>query len=163
MHYLDQTGNYYIGERAPGGISVNAKPSKNYKLKANWKTSTPNVWEHDISIPRAEKIKAIDEKTSSLIAQGFTFDGHQFSLSIAAQQNISTLQMLVDKELLDPQSPLSTIDDQVYMLQRADAPAFIQAAYARVFPTKIAGTMLKAQVMTAETEEAINAITDSRT
>lgn len=162
MHYVDQQGNYYIGERAPGGISINARPSKNYKLKENWKTSVPNVWEHDISIPRAEKIKAIDEKTSSLIAQGFTFDGQQFSLSIAAQQNISTLQTLLDKNLLDPESPLSTMNDTVYMLAREDAAAFIAAAYARVFPTKIAGSLLKAQVMQIGTEEGLAALEDTR-
>lgn len=48
MHYLDQTGNYYIGEQAPGGISVNAKPSANYKLKEDWKTQIPDVWEFDL-------------------------------------------------------------------------------------------------------------------
>lgn len=49
MHYLDQQGNYYTGEQAPGGISVDPKPSSNYKIKATWKSSIPDVWELDLS------------------------------------------------------------------------------------------------------------------
>lgn len=59
MHYLDQQGNYYTGEKAPGGIEINAKPSGSHKLRADWKFCIPNVWELDLDGLKQSKITLI--------------------------------------------------------------------------------------------------------
>jgi hypothetical protein len=60
--YIDSQGNYYTGEKVPGGIEVNAKPSANYKLKSDWTTQIPDVWEYDIE---GAKVKLIQEAKDS--------------------------------------------------------------------------------------------------
>lgn len=62
MYYLDQQGNYYTGEKASGGISVNQKPSINHRLKEDWKTQIPDVWEFDSQVLKQKLIqKAMDD------------------------------------------------------------------------------------------------------
>lgn len=163
MFYVNDKGNLQVGEHpGEGWIQVNDPKSSYYKLKPNWKECIPDVWELDLDKIKTDKLAAIDAKTSELIAQGFSFDGKQFSLSANAQQNLATIQTLIDKDLLDPESPLSTIDDELYILRKEDAPGFVQAGYARVIPTKMLGSGLKGQVVAATTQEAIESIVDSR-
>ena len=61
MHYLDQQGNYYTGEQAPGGIAISPRPSIAYALKADWKSHLPDVWELSLS-------SAVAPKKASLFA-----------------------------------------------------------------------------------------------
>lgn len=49
MSFLNSDGQYFSGEKAPGYIAVDVKPSENYKLKTNWYASIPDVWELDLS------------------------------------------------------------------------------------------------------------------
>lgn len=152
----------YEGCNDGNSIEIPKCPGKYYSLKNDWINNIASPWEVDLAKLKVDKIKAIDAKTSELIAQGFSFDGKQFSLSANAQQNLATIQTLIDKDLLDPESLLSTIDDELYILRREDAPGFVQAGYARVIPTKMLGSGLKGQVVAATTQEAIESIVDSR-
>lgn len=162
MHYLDQQGNYYTGERAPGGIEVNSKPSSGHTIKENWRTNIPDVWELKISTLHLSLNAKIDTKTQQLISVGFTFDGKQFSLSDNAQRKLLILQNLITMNALDPQTPMSALDDSVYMLARENAQAFVAAGYARLSGLIQSGTALKGQVLAAESEEEVNAIQDTR-
>lgn len=73
MHFLDQQGNYYSGEKAPGGIEVSAKPSANYKLKEDWRSQIPDVWEFDLGILKASLLSKInldaDVKFTEILAK----------------------------------------------------------------------------------------------
>ena len=105
--------------------------------------------ETEVEALRVIKCREIDRNTQALIAQGFTFDGKQFSLSQNAQAKIADIEKLADKNLLDPETPLSTIDDDVYLLQKTDAMNFVAAAYHRKYQVAvIPGTLLKGQIKT---------------
>lgn len=59
MHYLDQQGNYYTGEQAPGGIAISPRPSAAYTLKTDWKSQLSDVWELNLSSAVAPKKAAL--------------------------------------------------------------------------------------------------------
>lgn len=69
MHYLDQQGNYYTGEKAPGGIEVNLRPSSDYVLKADWKAQIPDVWEYGIATARATASAALFRACEARLAE----------------------------------------------------------------------------------------------
>lgn len=118
--------------------------------------------ETELEAMRIIKCREIDSNTQELIAQGFTFDGKQFSLSTNAQAKIADIEKLADKDLLDPKTPLSTKTDEVYQLKKADAIAFVTAAYNQKYQVAIIpGTLLKGQVKT-KTLAQLESFTDER-
>lgn len=69
MHYIDQQGSYYTGEKAPGGIEVNPRPSSAHVLKAEWKTQIPDVWEYAFSAARAAAVAALFKACEARLAE----------------------------------------------------------------------------------------------
>jgi hypothetical protein len=71
--YIDSQGNYYTGEKVPGGIEVNAKPSANYKLKSGWTAQIPDVWEYDTASAKSKLITdnnaAADQKFLEILSK----------------------------------------------------------------------------------------------
>ncbi|CAK9112382.1 Uncharacterized protein SCF082_LOCUS52102, partial [Durusdinium trenchii] len=95
-----------------------------------------------------DRNRAIDARSRELIAQGFTFDGHQFSLSDHAQRN--WMDLIVNGLVTDPQ-PISTITDDVYMLASEDLAAIYAAGRTQVVTVLGSGQQLKAAVNACET------------
>ncbi len=160
--YINSEGIVHGGSPGQDSIRINNPTHRNSKLKTDWHNHIPDVWEYDLDSHKKKKCEEIDARTRELIAQGFEFDGKVFSLSDSAQSNLKTIQSLIDKDLLDPQSPLSTINDELYMLSKEDAQAFVAAGYNGVMVPKIQGTVLKGQVMACTTAEQIDSIIDNR-
>jgi hypothetical protein len=163
MLWANNQGVIHGGEKAPGDIQINSKPTYYHKLKTNWQQTVPDVWELDLAVLKTASTNAIDSKTDDLIAQGFTFQSLTFSLSTEAQQKLMIIQNLATMNVLDPVTPLSTLDNHLYDLQRADAPAFVAAAYTRLSSLLTTGSTLKGSIMAATDEAAVNAVVDSRT
>lgn len=101
----------------------------------------------------------IDNKTSELIAQGFVFDSHTFSMSTNAQINWSNFPNLPD-ELF----PLNVMDlnEDLYSLALADKLNFYLAALNYKNAQLQSGSALKAQIKAAVDVPSVNAITDNR-
>lgn len=118
-----------------------------------------------LSNAKEEKIRAIDEKTSEIIARGFSFGGHQFSLSDNAQRNWIGIAAGLAIGLYTEQNfpfPLSDLSEQKYDLQWADRFAFLGNVSSIIGLNKTIGTGLKQQVLDASTVEEVNAVTDNR-
>jgi hypothetical protein len=109
---------------------------------------------------QADKIKSIDTKTVSLIGQGFTFDGKQFSLSQAAQLNWLGLKSL--EALITWPIAVTTKGDGEYSLAQGNLNYFIGTGKAVVQAHLDSGRALKLQVNAATTVEQVNAVIDSR-
>lgn len=81
----------------------------------------PKVFE----VEKANLIRLIDDKSSSKIFEGFTFDKNIFSLSISAQINWSNLLNI--PEQMFPIN-ISTKDDGIYVLQFFNVKNFYYSA-----------------------------------
>lgn len=66
-------------------------------------------------VPAAKTAKknAIDARTDAIIAGGFDYDGHHFSLSVGAQMNLVGLQKGIDAGAIMFPHKISTDDDSV--------------------------------------------------
>lgn len=108
---------------------------------------------------KSYKCVEIDNKTQELIAQGFTFDSHTFSMSTNAQINWSNFPNLPDALF-----PLTVMDknDEVYSLDLADKLNFYLSALNFKNAQLQSGSVLKAQVKAAVDVPAVNAIIDNR-
>lgn len=100
----------------------------------------------------------IDEKTEEQIFQGFTFDGHVFSLSISAQINWSNLFNIPDQ--LFPLT-VSCKDDTMYSLSLANRQTFYLTALNAKNTALQLGNTKKAEVNACTTLEQLKTISDS--
>jgi len=103
----------------------------------------------------------IDGKTMSLIfGQGFTFDSHQFSLSIPAQGNWTNIKTNIS----DFTFPLdvTTVDNNTYSLSETDVVAFWTAGRDAVKTNMDSGRVLKKSVYDATTSAQVDAVVDNR-
>lgn len=102
----------------------------------------------------------IDGKSLAMLAPGFSFDGHTFSLSIPAQTNWNTLK---DSEA-DFTWPVdvTTIDNDTYSLAQADLSDFWAEARDAVKDILDSGRQLKKQIFDAVDEAAVDAVVDTR-
>lgn len=105
------------------------------------------------------RYQQIDNKTSELIAQGFVFDGHTFSMSTNAQINWSNFPNLPDE--LFPLNVMD-IDEDIYSLALADKLNFYLGALNHKNTQLQSGSTLKAQIKAAVDIPAVNAIIDNR-
>lgn len=114
----------------------------------------------DLATRKVTKRKQIDIRTVELISQGFTFDSKQFSLSIPAQINWSSIR----ENKLDYSWPvrITTIDDENYYLSLLDVDSFWIAARDEVQSHYDSGAELKEQVGLATTIEEVEAVEDDR-
>lgn len=109
---------------------------------------------------KAEKIIAIDDKTDSIIAQGFTFDGQQFSLSTQAQTNwlgLAALQAFISWPI-----NVTTHANTSYLLTLLNMPSFIGTGMATIQGAIGSGRALKIAVNNAADQAALDAVVDTR-
>lgn len=114
---------------------------------------------------KQKKIKAIDNRTQELIANGFLFDGHTFSLSLNAQSNFMGIKVATDGGLLTEANypyEITTLDDETYLLQWSDKETFFGLVLGSVSTHLASGRALKSQVKQAVTQEQLDAVTDNR-
>lgn len=106
----------------------------------------------------------IDTKTRKIIGEGFDFDGKKFSLSQAAQSNWTNIKTnKVDFSLMGLfPLQISTIDNNIYMLQETDVDSFWSAGMAAVKGAYTSGSDIKKQVFDSTTIADLNAIVDNR-
>lgn len=118
----------------------------------------------DLSDLTLEELKVyryteIDNKTQKLIAQGFTFGGHTFSMSTNAQINWSNFPNLPDE--LFP-LPVMDINEELYSLALADKLNFYLAALNYKNAQLQSGSVLKAQIKACTDAACVNSIIDNR-
>lgn len=101
----------------------------------------------------------IDMRTQELIAQGFPFDGHIFSMSLTAQINWSNFPNLPDALF-----PLTIIDisEAPYICSLANKMNFYYSALNAKNGPLQSGGLLKAQIKACVDEACVNAIIDNR-
>lgn len=118
-----------------------------------------------VSVPRAKAAKRaeIDARSEDLIAEGFSYDGRTFSLSLNAQAK--WLGLYVGRSAITYPYPAQTLDGLgVYdVASAAVVEALYGTAMARVAAVLAGGADLVARVNAAATLDAVNAIVDSRT
>jgi hypothetical protein len=114
---------------------------------------------------KQQKMDQIDAKTAKLVSVGFDFDGHTFSLSLAAQQNWTGLQVAISQGYLSEVAfpfEIATLDNGTYDLQWEDAPTFFQNVLSALSTRLAAGRALKKQVEEATTLAEVEAVVDNR-
>jgi hypothetical protein len=109
---------------------------------------------------KAVRIIEIDNKTQNIIAQGFEFDSHRFSLSLPAQINWSGLVTL--QSILTWPMKVTTWDDMEYTLTLENLLYFIGTGKDVITGAIDSGRALKVEINNATTVEELNAIIDSR-
>lgn len=128
----------------------------------------PTPWSdgRTVSSAKAEKIAAIDGKTSCLITAGFQYGSNRFSMSEAAQRNWIGLGTMASLGMMQYPMPVSTVTEGIAYLQSLDDLRGFLVAFA-TYQTAPNGPLgsgraLKALVNAAETIEAVDAIEDNR-
>jgi len=101
----------------------------------------------------------IDQRTGELIALGFLFDGHTFSMSTSAQINWSNFPNLPDQ--LFP-LPVMDITETLYMLDLANKTNFYLSALNYKNTQLQSGSILKGQIKACTDDACVNAIIDNR-
>lgn len=125
---------------------------------------TAPFYSEQLSYIKTQKKANIDRRTDSIIAGGFTFDSHTFSLSTEAQAN--WLGLVVAKDMLDYSNggyAVTTKDDQEYKFANSTAVVqFFATGIGYIAATVAAGRALKIQVDACTTIEQVEAIVDGR-
>lgn len=124
----------------------------------------PNTYRLEPSLEeaKAEKYAAIDARTRELLSNGFSYDGHIYSLSEAAQ--LRATGCLAAISLMSFPILWNSQDDS-YVLEIPDATTFQSFAGTMLYYLKNVidgGTALKTQVRNSTTVEAVLAIADPR-
>lgn len=115
---------------------------------------------------KQQRYQDIDNKTQTLISQGFIFDRETFSLSSNAQNTWMGLQIALVRGSLtsaDFPLPISTKADYEYVLaDEATAISFFGAAVVAYKSHLDSGRALKKAIFEAGTKIAVDAVIDSR-
>lgn len=110
---------------------------------------------------KQKRYDEIDLKTETLIAQGFTYDGHVFSLSSEAQINWTNLYQA--RALFTYPMDATTKDQDAYSIADvATVEAFYQTGLGTVQYHLDGGRVLKVAVKAATTKAEIDAVVDNR-
>ena len=122
------------------------------------------IAEHGVEAAQKLRYVAIDQRTFELIDAGYTFEGHQFSLSMAAQSTLLALDMTRNDPSLTYPIEFNTLyDDAEYMLDDAtDVHNIFLTALGTYRYHRDAGTALKTAVRNCTTVAAVNAVVDDR-
>ena len=119
-----------------------------------------------LSEAKRKKIDQIDERTSTLIMQGFTYNNKHFSMSDAAQRNWVGLAAAKANGLIQFPLVVSTVDEDHYTLTSAtDCMMFLVAFLTyQADPNQPLGLgrNLKAQITAASSVDEVNGIVDPR-
>lgn len=109
---------------------------------------------------KADKVLDIDTRTREIIAGGFAFDGHQFSLSTQAQTN--WLGLISLQSLFSWPVTVTTNADTGYSLAQASLSAFVGTACATIGAAIGAGRALKIAANAAADKTELDAVVDAR-
>jgi hypothetical protein len=119
-----------------------------------------------IDTVRSRKLGEIDLKTNQIIAQGFTYDSVQFSLSLEAQSNFQGMKMAADAGLLTYPVEVSTKDNangaKYDLADTSAVTAFYVAGVTAVQAALAGGRAFKIMVQQATTVAEIEAVIDNR-
>jgi hypothetical protein len=115
---------------------------------------------YNIQTHKSKMYTAIDARTSYLISQGFTYDGHLFSLSLVAQHNWDTIH--TNKAVFSFPFEVTTLDNNTYALNYSNVDSFWGTAVLTVKTHWDSGRVLKKQVFEATTKTQIDAVVDTR-
>lgn len=144
-------------------LEFNTEPSETEKneIITYYNNITHDDW---IDSYRVQKFAEINNNTQELIELGYSYSGHNFSLSEKAQTNILALYLTKDDEHLIYPILFNTRDD-LGTFEVVDANA-ISNMYFTALATKKAhldsGTLLKDQIRNAATIAEIDGIQDNR-
>jgi hypothetical protein len=163
--YLD--GNWLIN---PDMSAIEGVPQKYWKVVGE--TVVP-MSDEEIALVEAEELEnykqaamnRIDAKTEEILARGFQFDGQMFSLSIAAQNNWTGMQVAVSQGYLTEANfpfEVATLDNKAYLLQWEDAPAFFMSVLRAISFTLATGRQFKKAIGAANTIQDIENVEDTR-
>jgi hypothetical protein len=112
---------------------------------------------------RLDKIKEIDNKTQSLIKNGFIYDSYLFSLSEVAQINWLGIYQSAVSGLLSFPFPVTTKDDLEYLFNDvSDIQSFFLTGLGLKKYHIDSGRAIKQQIIDASTKEEIYNIEDTR-
>lgn len=113
---------------------------------------------------KREMFSQIDGKTDQLIAGGFPYAGHQFSLSLASQMKMVGAHAARDEAAMVYPIVWNTLgDEDVYSIaSSADLNGFYLTAVGTLRAFLDSGTALKNQVREATTKAELDAVTDDR-
>lgn len=100
-------------------------------------------------------IEVLDKDTERTIAEGFSFDGIVFSLSIPAQMNISNIPNIPEAAF---PFPYSGKEEEPYQLTYANAMNFYLTALNTVKTKRIANGAVKTQVKACTTIAELDAL-----
>ncbi len=110
------------------------------------------------------RIKEVDKKTTSIIDQGFYFDGFTFSLSIQAQSNLTNIKS--NKSLFSSLNlfplQMSTKSNDIYFLSESNVDVFFMYGLNKVKSAYVQGGILKQSIKSSLTKDDLNLIIDSR-
>ena len=163
--YLD--GNWLIN---PNLSAVEGVDKRYWKIDGDTVIEMSQAEKDAVDLARLPELKeaklaAIDAKTNQLIAQGFIFDGHTFSLSLNAQSNFMGIKVATEGGLLTEDNypyELTTLDDEAYQLSWALKDAFFGSVLNAVATHLAYGRALKVAVKSATTQAELDLIVDNR-
>lgn len=102
----------------------------------------------------------VDDRTKELLAEGFRFDGHTFSMSLEAQTNWQWIAIY--RPSLTFPLEISAADGTVYPLTGPNVAGFLAAYSTHLLGTLAAGHALRKQVNQAKTKVDLDKVRDSR-
>lgn len=111
---------------------------------------------------KADRIKAADSKSQTLIYNGFTFNNKVFSMSLEAQTNWAAIQ--ANRANLTYPFEVSTKDGGSYSFANSEeVNTFYLAGFEFKANILAGGRILRANLNAATTNEELNAVVDNRT
>lgn len=118
----------------------------------------------ELTKQKDQRIRDIDERTVALINQGFSFAGKVFSLSMAAQANLTGTHGLKDDPAFEYPVEWNTLDNgEPHELADADAfHAFYLVAVGTKRSHLDSGTAKRNLIRDALTQIALDAVVDDR-
>ena len=109
---------------------------------------------------KATRVLEIDARTREIIADGFAFDGQQFSLSAQAQTN--WLGLISLQSMFTWPVNVTTNANTEYALAQANINAFVGTGCATIADAIGSGRALKISVNAATNQTELDAVVDSR-
>lgn len=162
--FTDFTNQLAAGQSIRTDVPIPAKVKGSHKNTSfhRWNGA---AWEvvFDLDLHKANKKDAIDFKTKTLIGQGFTHSGKQFSLSLNAQANWLGVLTAGAAALLTYPYPVAALDNTYHLT--ADEAEMITMATAGLIRKGWAvgsGAALKKAVEDATDQAGVDAVVDTR-
>jgi hypothetical protein len=135
-----------------------------YDLDAKTAVRPKTLDERPLDVVKVAKGAEIDVTTRVKIGEGFTYDGHQFSLSDQAQMNIVGVKAAIDMGQITFPHKVSTSDADIEhaLADEAAYNTFYLTALGTVKTHTDSGRALKMLVAACETVAEVVAVEDER-